>query len=298
MVHKSRRDKLVLGLPKGSLQDSTVDLFERAGYTIRISSRSYYPSIDDEDISAIILRPQEMSRFVEAGTIDLGLTGYDWVRENDSDVVEVAELVYAKQRLAPVRWVLAVPESSEASAPEDLSGGMVSTELVNVTRKYFAERGVDVEVEFSHGATEVKANLGELYDAIVDVTETGSSLRANRLRVVDTVLTSSTRLIANREAMDVDWKRRKIENIAMLLTAAIEAREKVGLKLNVPRAKLEEITKILPAEKSPTVSDLAASDWVAVEVIVEEVVERELIPQLRRAGATGIITYPLNKIIP
>ncbi|MBS3733320.1 MAG: ATP phosphoribosyltransferase [Phycisphaerae bacterium] len=298
MVHKSREDKLVLGIPKGSLQEATVDLFDRAGYRITVSSRSYYPTIDDDEIDAIILRPQEMSRFVEAGTIDVGLTGHDWICENDSDVAEVAELVYAKQRLAPVRWVLAVPEDSPVRDPSDLAGGMVSTELVNVTRQYFADKGVDVEVEFSHGATEVKANLGELYDAIVDVTETGSSLRANRLRVVDTVLASSTRLVANRDAMQNDWKRGKIENIALLLTAAIQAREKVGLKLNVPRAKLDEVADVLPAEKSPTVSDLADRDWVAVEVILDEAVERELIPQLKRAGATGIITYPLNKVIP
>lgn len=298
MVHKAREDRLVLGVPKGSLQESTIDLFNRAGYRITVSSRSYYPTIDDERISAILLRPQEMSRFVESGTIDVGLTGHDWICENESDVVEVAELVYAKQRLTPVRWVLAVPEASSVQKPEDLAGGMISTELENVTRKYFAEKGIDVGVEFSHGATEVKANLQELYDAIVDVTETGSSLRANRLRVIDTVLTSSTRLIANRATMESEWKRRKIENIAMLLAAAMEAREKVGMKMNVPRDSLEAVTKMLPAEKSPTVSDLADADWVAVEVILDEVIERDLVPDLKRAGATGIITYPLNKVIP
>jgi len=295
MAHKTPDDKLVLGFPKGSLQESTLDLFTRAGFNIQISSRSYTPTIDDDQISVLMFRAQEMSRYVEDGVIDAGLTGHDWVMENQSDVQEVAELIYAKQNLRPVRWVLAVPEESAVQKPEDLDGGIVATELVNVTRNYFAAKGVQVKVEFSWGATEIKARL---LDGIVDVTETGSSLRANKLRVVDTLLTSTTRFIANRRAMANDWKRQKIENIALLLQGAIAAREKVGLKMNIPRANLDAVAGLLPAEKSPTISALADPDWVALEVIVEERIERELVPQLKRAGATGIITYPLNKVIP
>jgi len=295
MAHKTPDDKLVLGFPKGSLQDSTLDLFARAGFNIQISSRSYTPTIDDEQISVLMFRAQEMSRYVEDGVIDAGLTGYDWVMENQSDVQEVAELIYAKQNLRPVRWVLAVPEESPVQKAEDLDGGIVATELVNVTRNFFAAKGVQVKVEFSWGATEIKARL---LDGIVDVTETGSSLRANKLRVVDTLLTSTTRFIANRRAMASDWKRQKIENIALLLQGAIAAREKVGLKMNVPRSSLDQVAGLLPAEKSPTISSLADPQWVALEVIVEERIERELVPQLKRAGATGIITYPLNKVIP
>ena len=289
------QDKLVLGIPKGSLQESTLDLFRRAGYNIHVASRSYFPSIDDDRMSVIMFRAQEMSRYVEDGVIDAGLTGHDWILENGSDVVEVAELVYAKQKLRPVQWVLAVPAESDIRKPEQLDGGIVATELVNVTRAYFAAKGVDVKVEFSWGATEVKARL---IDGIVDVTETGSSLRANKLRVIDTLLTSSTRFVANKAAMALEWKRQMIENIALLLKGAIDAREKVGLKMNVPKESLEAVTGILPAEKSPTISALHDQGWVALEVIVEERVERELVPQLKRAGATGIITYPLNKVIP
>ncbi|HOD82759.1 MAG: ATP phosphoribosyltransferase [Planctomycetes bacterium ADurb.Bin126] len=295
MAHKTPDDKLVLGFPKGSLQESTLDLFTRAGFNIQISSRSYTPTIDDDQISVLMFRAQEMSRYVEDGVIDAGLTGHDWVMENQSDVQEVAELIYAKQNLRPVRWVLAVPEESAVQKAEDLDGGIVATELVNVTRNYFTAKGVQVKVEFSWGATEIKARL---LDGIVDVTETGSSLRANKLRVVDTLLTSTTRFIANRRAMASDWKRQKIENIALLLQGAIAAREKVGLKMNIPRANLDAVAGLLPAEKSPTISALADPDWVALEVIVEERIERELVPQLKRAGATGIITYPLNKVIP
>ena len=294
-MKKSPDDRLVLGIPKGSLQESTLDLFNRAGFRISVSSRSYFPTIDDESIKLIMFRAQEMSRYVEDGAVDAGLTGHDWVQENGSDVVEVAELVYSKQKLAPCRWVLAVPDESPIRKVEELDGGIVATELVNVTRDYFAQKGLNVKVEFSYGATEVKARI---VDAIVDITETGSSLRANNLRVLDTLLTSTTRFIANKDAMKNDWKRQKIENISMLLKGAIEAREKVGLKMNVPRSKLEELTRLLPAEKSPTISPLANSDWVAVEVVVEEHVERELVPQLKRAGASGIITYGLNKVIP
>lgn len=295
MTQKSPNDKLVLGIPKGSLQASTLDLFARAGYNIHISSRSYFPSIDDDKMSIIMFRAQEMSRYVEDGVVDVGLTGSDWIGENGSDVVEIAELVYSKQQLSPVRWVLAVPEESPVQKVEDLDGGIVATELLNVTRRYFASKGIDVKVEFSWGATEVKARM---LDGIVDVTETGSSLRANKLRILDTLMTSSTRLIANRDAMKIDWKLRKIENIALLLKGAIEAREKVGLKMNIPSDRLEEVIALLPAEKSPTISSLGDPNWKAVEVVVAERVERELIPQLKHAGATGIITYPLNKVIP
>ncbi|MDP6633880.1 MAG: ATP phosphoribosyltransferase [Phycisphaerae bacterium] len=294
MVNKTSEDKLVLGVPKGSLQNSTLDLFDRAGYQIAASSRSLAPPIDDPMMSVMMFRAQEMARYIEDGVIDVGLTGYDWIRENNADVVEICELVYAKQQCKPVQWVLAVPEESDVWKPEDLAGGIIATELVNVTRKYFKDKGVDLKIEFSWGATEVKARM---LDGIVDVTETGSSIRANKLRIVDTLMESTTRLIANKDAMKIDWKRRKIEDIAMLLQGAIEAKDKVGLKMNVPSSLLDEIVRLLPAEKSPTVSSLTDDGWVAVEVILEESVERELVPQLKRAGATGIITYPLNKVI-
>ncbi len=295
MVGNLSDDKLRLGIPAGSLQESSLDLFARAGYDISVSSRSYFPTVDDKDITAVLFRAQEMSRYVADGVIDCGLTGHDWVVENDSDVHEVAELVYSKRSLAPARWVLAVPEESDARTPEDLAGGIIATELVNTTRRYFADRGVDVRVEFSWGATEVKARL---VDAIVDVTETGSSLRANKLRVLDTIMTSTTRFIANTDAWANPWKRTKIENMALLLTGAIAAREKVGLKMNVPGDKLDAVLRQLPAEHSPTISPLADKQWVALEVILEERVERDLVPELKAAGATGIITYPLNKVIP
>jgi ATP phosphoribosyltransferase len=295
MAHKTPDDKLVLGIPKGSLQDSTLKLFQQAGYNINVSSRSYFPTVDDDQMSLIMFRAQEMSRYVEDGVIDAGLTGRDWICENGSDVVEVSELVYSKQKRVPVRWVLAVPEESDVTKAEDMDGGIVATELVEVTRRYFAEKGVNVKVEFSWGATEVKARL---IDGIVDVTETGSSLRANKLRIVDTLMTSTTRLVANKEAMANDWKKHKIENIALLLAGAIDAQELVGLKMNVARENLDKVTELLPAQKSPTISELVDSDWVAVEVIVEESVERELVPRLKRAGASGLITYPLNKVIP
>ena len=294
-MRKTSENKLVLGVPKGSLQDSTFDLFARAGFNISVSSRSYYPVIDDDEISVMMFRAQEMSRYVEDGVLDVGLTGHDWILENGSDVVEISELVYAKQKLCPVRWVLAVPQEGDIQNVQDLEGGIIATELVNVTRKYFAENGVNVKVEFSWGATEIKARL---IDGIVDVTETGSSLRANKLRVIDTLLESTTRFIGNKDAMKVDWKRAKVENLAMLLAGAIEARSKVGLKMNVPRKNLDSVIKVLPSEKSPTVSSLADEGWIAIEVVMEERIERDLVPQLKRAGATGIITYPLNKVIP
>jgi ATP phosphoribosyltransferase len=288
---------LRIGLPSGSLQKSTVELFERAGYRITIQERSVFPRVDDPGLSAVLFRAQEMSRYVVDGIIDCGLTGHDWVVENGSekDVVEVCELTYSKASADPVRWVLAVPEESDVRRPEDLQGKIVATELVNTTRRYFASKGVNVTVEFSWGTTEIKARL---LDGIVEATETGSSLRANNLRVVETLLTSTPRFIANKAAWAEPAKREKMENIAMLLRGAIEARAKVGLKMNVPEGKLAEIVRFLPAEKSPTVSRLADTGWVAVEVILEDRQERELIPALKRAGATGIITYPLNKVIP
>ncbi|MBV8780229.1 MAG: ATP phosphoribosyltransferase [Phycisphaerae bacterium] len=288
---------LRLGLPSGSMQASTVELFGRAGYRVSIESRSVFPRIDDEKISAVLFRAQEISRYVVDGIVDCGLTGYDWIVENGNkdDVHEIAELTYSRATSNPARWVLAVPEESEIRDPKDFAGKVIATELVNVTRKYFAERGVDVQVEFSWGTTEIKARL---LDGIVDLTETGSSIRANNLRIIDTLLHSTIRFIANKEAWAIPWKREKMENIAMLLRGAIEARAKVGLKLNVPESRLAEVISFLPAEKSPTVSRLADSDWVAVEVILEERQERDLIPRLKRAGATGLIVYPLNKVIP
>jgi ATP phosphoribosyltransferase len=288
---------LRLGLPSGSLQSSTVDLFGRAGYRVSIADRSVFPRIDDDKISAVLFRAQEISRYVADNIIDCGLTGYDWVVENgnENDIVEICELEYSRASLNPIRWVLAVPEESAVQKPEDLAGSVIATELINTTRKYFAERGIKVTVEFSWGTTEIKARL---LDAIVDCTETGSSLRANNLRIIDTLLRSTTRFIANKAAWEIPWKREKMENMAMLLRGAIEARAKVGLKMNVPEDKLADVVSFLPAEKSPTISRLSDQAWVAVEVILEDKQERELIPRLKRAGATGIITYPLNKVIP
>jgi ATP phosphoribosyltransferase len=284
-----------VGIPKGSLSESTVDLFNRAGFHLSISSRGYYPSIDDPELRCIMFRAQEMSRYVEDGVVDVGLTGYDWIRENGSDVHEVCELVYSKATSKPARWVLAVPNESKVTKPEDLEGGIVATELVQVTKRYFESRGVNVRVEFSWGATEVKARL---LDAIVELTETGSSLRENHLRIIDEILISTTRLIANKQAYADPWKRDKIDSLALLLRGAIEAKAKVGLKLNVARADLEKVLSILPAERSPTVSSLADERFVAVEVILEAVVERQIVPLLQKAGASGIIVYPLNKVIP
>ncbi len=296
MSRDSKENRLVLGIPKGSLQKTTVTLFRRAGFRISFVERNYFPDIDDEDISLMMFRAQEMSRYVEEGVLDAGITGSDWIAETGSEVVEAADLVCAEPNYRRVRWVLAVPEDSPVRAPPDLQGRTVATELPNVTRRYFAERGVDVKVEFSYGATEVKP--GRVADAMVDVTETGSTLRAHRLREVETVLVSTPRLIANAGAWGEKWKRRKIENIALMLHGAIEAREKVGLKMNVPKSRLQAVTDLLPAEKSPTISGLADPDWVAVEVVLEERIERDLVPRLKKAGASGIITYPLNKVIP
>ena len=297
MTDKLPPSTLRIGLPSGSLQNATVDLFGKAGYRIRIADRSVFPQFDDPAVSSVLFRAQEISRYVCDDIVDCGLTGWDWIVENGNaqDVVEICELEYSRASVNPVKWVLAVPEESGVRTAADLNGAIIATELVNTTRRYFELQGVNVTVEFSWGTTEIKARL---LDAIVDATETGSSLRANNLRVIDTILTSTTRFVASKKAWGTPWKREKMENIAMLLRGAIEARAKVGLKMNVPQDKLAEVVSFLPAEKSPTVSQLADSQWVAVEVILEEKQERELIPRLKRAGATGIITYPLNKVIP
>jgi ATP phosphoribosyltransferase len=286
---------LKLGLPKGSLEKATLDLMSRSGYEVQVSDRSYMPRTDDPEIEVVMFRAQEMSRYVEDGVLDAGITGLDWIAENGSRVHVVQDLIYSKARMVPVRWVLAVPEESKVRRVEDLEGGLVSTELVKVTKRFFKARGVNVKVEFSWGATEVKARLCA---AIVDVTETGSSLRANRLRVLETVMTSNTQFIANVQSWKDPWKRAKIENLTMLLQGAINAKEMVGLKMNVPADVWEdEIRLILPSETSPTVSPLAEGGWVAIEVILPAARERELVPRLKRAGARGIIVYPLNKVI-
>jgi ATP phosphoribosyltransferase len=285
---------LKLGIPSGSLLKSTIELFNKAGFSISDSERSYLPDIDDEQIQPICLRAQEISRYVENGVLDAGLTGYDWIMENGSNVHQVTELAYSKSTNRPARWVLAVPNESKIARPEQLKGCIISTELVNVTKKYFADKNIDVKVEFSWGATEIKARL---VDAIVELTETGASLQANNLKVLDTVIQSTTRFIANNLSWQDKFKREKIENISILLNAAIDARTKVGLKMNVKKIDLDAIIAVLPAEKSPTISGLANSDYVAVEVIIDEQTERSIIPALKRAGASGIITYPLNKVI-
>lgn len=287
--------KLKLGLPKGSLEEATYNLFKKAGFRITTASRSFYPSVDDEELEIILFRPQEMSRYVEEGVIDAGLTGHDWILENKSKVVEIIDLTYSKQTNKPVRWVLAVHNDSQVKSVKDLKGKKIVTELVNVTRDYIKNHQVEAEVEFSWGATEAKPP--RLADAIVEATETGSSLRANNLRIVDTVLTSTTKLIANKKSYSDGWKKDKLGNIAMLLQGAMAAEEKVGLKMNVPEAKLESLLKILPALKNPTVAPLSTKGWVDVETIIDEKIVRTLIPQLKKAGASGIIEYPLNKVI-
>jgi len=287
--------KLKLGIPKGSLQDITVKLFKKAGFNITIPSRSYFPSIDDDEIEPILFRAQEMSRYVESGTIDCGITGYDWILENNSKVVRVAELIYAKQSMKPVKWVLAVPEGSATRKAADLKGKKIATELVGVTRAYLKKKKVKAEVEFSWGATEVKTKMGA--DAIVEVTETGASLRANGLKIIDTVCESTTRVIANRSAWQNSWKRKKIEKIVLLLKGAILAEQKVGLKMNVQKKNLEKVISILPAMKRPTISTLSEKGWFDVDTIIDEEVVKEIIPALKKAGASGIIEYPLNKVI-
>lgn len=286
---------LKLGIPKGSLEAATIDLFRRAGYQITVNSRSYFPAIDDPDIECMLIRAQEMARYVEDGVLDAGLTGLDWVAESEADVRAVADLVYSKQSFGQVRWVLAVPNDSPIRSVADLEGRVVATELVGTTKRYLAAHGVTAKVEFSWGATEVKPPV--LADAIVDVTETGSSLRANNLRVVDTILESNTRLIANHAAWADDTKRRQLLDLKLLLEGAITAMGKVGLMMNVPRSSLQAVLAVLPALKTPTVSQLADDEWLALNTILDESTVRKIIPRLKEAGATGIVEYPLNKIV-
>ncbi len=286
---------LKLGIPKGSLQEATLALFERAGWRIFTNGRSYFPTIDDPEIECMLVRAQEMARYVEHGALDAGLTGNDWVLENESDVERITSLTYSKQSRQRVKWVLAVPEDSPFERPEDLAGKTIATELVEFTKRYFAARQIPVRVEFSWGATEVKPPT--LADAIVEVTETGSSLRANRLRVLETLMESETQLIANKQAFADAWKREKIENISLMLNAAIAAQGRVGLMLNVRRDALDAVIKVLPALNSPTVSQLSDPEWVAVNTILEEPQVRDVIPRLKAAGATGIVEYPLSKVV-
>lgn len=288
-------DKLRLGLPKGSLQEATISLFRRAGWNIYADGRSYFPSIDDAEIECMLIRAQEMARYVDHGVLDAGLTGIDWVMESGLDVPSIASLTYAKQSRRKVRWVLAVPESSTYQKPEDLEGMIIATELVEVSKRYFAAKGVNVKVEFSWGATEVKPPM--LADAIIEVTETGSSLKANHLKIIDTVMESETHLIAGRAALDDSWKRQKIEQIAVMLRGAIDAQAQVGLMLNVRRADLDAVLAVLPALNSPTISHLSDPEWVAVNTILEERVARDVIPRLKAAGGAGIVEYPLNKVV-
>ena len=288
-------NRLKLGIPKGSLQEATLELFARAGWKITISSRSYVPTVDDPEIECLLVRAQEMARYVETGALDAGITGHDWVVETSSDVEELAELVYAKQRLSRVRWVLAVQEDSAIREPRDLQGKVIATEIVRITGEYLKMHGVTARVDFSWGATEVK--VPQLADAIVEVTETGSSLRANRLRIVDTVLESATVFIMNRAAAADAWKKEKAENVILMLQGAIAAASKVGLILNVRKEDLDHVLAILPALKNPTISMLSDPEWVAVNTIVEESVVRQILPKLKAANAQGIVEYPLNKIV-
>ncbi len=288
--------KLKIGLPKGSLQETTFKLFKNAGYTIKLLERSYVPVIDDPEIEGLVIRAQEMARYVEDGILDMGITGYDWVLEQDAKVVELVRLKYGKVGFRGVKWVVAVPEGSPIKKVEDLNGKKVATELVGFTKRFLKKKGIDAAVEFSWGATEVKPPL--LADAIVEVTETGASLRANNLRIIDTILESETVLIANGNSWKDEWKKRKMENIMILLKGALLAEEKVGLKMNVPKGKLDKVAKILPSLHTPTISDLSDEKWVALEVIIDEKVVRDIIPDLKRAGASGIVEYPLNKVIP
>jgi ATP phosphoribosyltransferase len=288
--------KLKLGLPKGSLQEATFKLFNKAGYRVQVGARSYYPSIDDLDIECIMVRAQEMARYVDQGVFDVGLTGKDWILEQNADVVEVAELRYAKGGLNPVRWVVAVPEDSPIKTLKDLKGKHIATELVGYTTRYLKSKGVTADIEFSWGATEVKPPL--LADAIVELTETGSSLKANKLRIIEVMLESTTRIIANKKAWKDPWKKKKIENMTMLLQGALAAEEKVGLKMNAPKANLKEICGLLPAMHAPTISHQTDPAWVSLEVILDEKLARNLIPRLKRRGASGIVEYALNKVIP
>lgn len=286
---------LQFGIPKGSLEQTTINMFAKAGWRISISSRSYYPSIDDDDIECTLIRAQEMARYIGEGVLDAGLTGHDWVVESGADVVEVAELVYGKVGRKPLRWVVAVPNDSDITCAKDLQGKRIATEAVGMTRRYLADHGVEAHVEFSWGATEVKPP--RLADAIVEITETGSSLRANDLRIIDEVCTSTTRLIANKDAWQDEWKQQKIERIAMLLKAVLAAENRVGLMMNVPRNTMDKLLAILPALRNPTVSPLVDKDWVALNTIVDEHRVREMIPQLKELGVEGIVEYSLNKIV-
>jgi ATP phosphoribosyltransferase len=294
-VFAEKKPLLMLGLPKGSLEESTKNLFAKAGWKITANSRSYKPSIDDPELDGRFVRAQEVSRYVEHGFFDCGLTGLDWIQENESDVVEVCDLIYSKASTLKSRWVLCVPESSPITQPEQLAGKRVATELVGTVKRYFAAKNIPVEVEFSWGATEVK--VPDLVDAIVDITETGSSLRANKLRIVDTLLETNTKLIANKASWANPAKRRKIETIALLLRGALEAESKVGLKMNAPKKSLDAILAAIPALRNPTISPLSNADWIALETIIDESVAREIIPQLKSLGAEGIVEYPLNKVV-
>jgi ATP phosphoribosyltransferase len=291
----SHKEILKLGLPKGSLQEGAIAKMAKAGYHIQVSSRSYVPYVDDDHLMIRLIRAQEISRYVEHGYLDCGLTGHDWIVENGSKVHEVGEFIFSKATSQPARWVLAVPENSPIRSPKDLNGKRIATEVVHITRRYLRQHGVKAEVEFSWGATEVKAH--ELVDAIVEITETGSSLRANRLRIVDTLLVSTPRLIANHKSWSDPWKRQKIETLALLLRGAIEAESKVGLKMNLEQKNLDQLLRELPALRNPTIAQLSLPGWVAVETIIDEKVVRELIPRLKAAGAEGIIEYPLNKVV-
>lgn len=286
---------LQLGIPKGSLEESTIDMFRKAGYKITVNSRSYYPTIDDEEIECLLIRAQEMARYVEEGIMDVGLTGLDWIEENGAEVVEVVELVYGKIGRNPLRWVVAVPEDSPIQSVKDLQGKRIATEAVNMTKRYLAKHGVEANIEFSWGATEVKPP--RLADAIVEITETGSSLRANHLRILDTVCVTTTRMIANKTAWQDSFKRAKIERLALLLQSVLMAEKRVGLMMNVKRQDIDRVVKILPALQNPTVSPLLDSEWVALNTVVEERVVREIIPELLQAGAHGIIEYSLNKVV-
>lgn len=288
--------KLKLGLPKGSLQEATFKIFKKAGFNINVSSRSYFPYIDDEEIDSVLIRAQEMSRYVEDGALDCGITGEDWIQENGSDVVRIQELAYSKASSSPVRWVLAVPNASNIKSSKDLEGKRIATELKGFTEKYLKEKGVKADVEFSWGATEVKVASG-LVDAIVDITETGSSLKANNLRIVETLCFSTTQFITNKKAWADPKKKQKMQHIGMLLQGAINAEAKVGLKLNVGEENLKKVISLLPAIKNPTVSPLASSGWYAIDTIIDEKIVRGLIPRLKEAGGEGIIEYPLNKVI-
>lgn len=293
---KSRNIKILrFGLPKGSLQQATVEKMAKAGFNIRVSSRSYVPYVDDEELEIRLIRAQEISRYVEHGYLDCGITGHDWIRENSSDVHEVGEFLFSKATRQSARWVLAVPENSPVKTVKDLQGKRIATEVVNLTKRYLKKNRVKANVEFSWGATEMKAH--ELVDAIVELTETGSSLRANQLRIVETLLSSTPRLIASHSAWKNKWKRQKIENLALLLKGALDAEAKVGLKMNIQEKNVAKLLHSLPALRNPTVSNLSLKGWVAVETVIDEHVVRELIPQLKAAGAEGIIEYPLNKVV-